>query len=288
MTWPLSLCTSCSPWLPVEQLMPVCAAAGITGLDVAVKAHRFDPAKPINCWANNAAVVDQDRLEERLPSLKAAFQQYGLSCRMLSSYTRSDQLAEAKRLAAAAVALNSPEVRIGVPVPQAGKASAQVQEARSNWRELAAIGKAHGIRFVLELHNRTITTGASGAMRVLEGLDPAHVGVIFDIANTAIEGNEPLPVAIELLGPYMTHVHVKDLVLQQSTLWHGCDYGMASLGHGSMRWAECLRILREKGYTGWLALENFADLDRGPTRLAEDAAWLRARIAESQIAQPAS
>jgi sugar phosphate isomerase/epimerase len=159
----------------------------------------------------------------------------------------------------------------------------QVAAARGHWRALAAIAGGAGIRFVLELHDRTITTGASGALRLLDGLDPAQVGVILDVGNAAMEGNEPLTLALELLGPYLAHVHVKDVSIRAGgTGWNGCETAIVPLGQGAIRWAECLRLLRAAGYAGWLAIENFTGLDQGPARLADDAAWLRARLAEAR------
>jgi sugar phosphate isomerase/epimerase len=156
-----------------------------------------------------------------------------------------------------------------------------VRATRDAWRGLAAIAAEHGIRFVLELHHRTITPGASSALRVLDGCDPAHVGVIYDVANTAIEGNEPMPLAIDLLGPYLAHVHIKDVAWQPAASWNGQDATFVPLGEGAMRWELCLAALRNAGYAGWLAIENFTELARGPERIAGDLAWLRARTQEA-------
>jgi sugar phosphate isomerase/epimerase len=284
MTWQLSLFTTCAPWLPLDELAPMCAAAGLAGLDLAIRDHAFDRAKPLNFWNNNAAIIDQRRLEELVPPAAAALRRHGLAVRMLNSYIQPSELDVANRLAAVAAQVGAPLVRVWSPAPRLGQTRAQVAEAQANWRELERIAAQHGIRFVLELHNNTITTGASGALRLIDGLDPKRVGVILDIANTAIEGNEPLPMAIDLLGPYVAHVHVKDLAIRPGNQWHGCTTEVTPLGLGHMRWTECLCILRNAGYQGWLAIENFTGLERGPARIAEDAAWLRARIEESRHA----
>lgn len=277
----ISLFTTCAPWLPLADLMPVAAAAGIAGLDLAVKPCAFDPAKPFNFWNNNAAMIDLARLEELVPPAAEAARAHGLSIRMLNSYLQPSDLADARRLAAMASRIGAPLVRIWSPAPKVGQCRAQVAQAQKDWRELAAIGAQHGVRMVLELHNNTITTGASGALRLIDGLDPAHVGVILDIGNMAIEGNEPLAMSVDLLGPYVAHVHVKDLTVRPGKRWDGCETAVAPLGQGGIRWTDCLRTLRAAGYAGWLAIENFTGIERGPARLAEDAAWLRARLAEA-------
>lgn len=283
-TWNLSLFTACAPWLPLSQLAPHCVSAGLQGFDLAVKSHAFDTAQPFNFWNNNAAVLPSQDLAARAAEASCILRQHGLKCRVLSSYIQPTELDEARRLAMAANSLQAPLVRIWSPRPEPGQARAQVAAAQAAWRELAAIADAYGVRFVLELHDHTITTGASGALRLLDGLDPARVGVILDIANAASEGNEPLALAVDLLGPYLAHVHVKDLAFRPGAAWNGLESGCVELGQGTIRWPLCLRILREAGYNGWLAIENFTGMERGPERIVADAAWLRATIEESHRA----
>jgi sugar phosphate isomerase/epimerase len=281
MTWQLSLFTACSPWLPLEELAPVCAAAGLAGLDLAVRDSDYDPARPLNFWNNNAASIDLRRLEDLLPPAVAMLHRHGLAVRVLSSYIQPSEVENACRLAAMAAQVGTPMVRVWSPKPRLGVCRAQVAAAQADWRVLERIAAQHGIRFVLELHDNTIATGASGALRLIDGLDPEHVGVILDVGNTVIQGNEPLPMAVDILGPYVAHVHVKDLAVLPGDQWHGCRTEAAPLGQGCMRWPTCLSILRNAGYQGWLAIENFTGLERGPARIAEDAAWLRACIEES-------
>jgi len=283
MTWPISLFTACSPWLPLDKLAPLAAAAGFQGLDLAVKPHRYDGSRPPCFWNNNAAVLDLDRLDEQVPQVAQILAQHGLECRVLCSYLQPTELAQARRLAMAAQILQAPLVRIWSPTPKPGQAAAQVATARGHWRELAAMAADHNSRFVLELHDGTITTGASGALRLLDACDPTRVGVILDVANTANQGNEPLDLAVDLLGPYLAHVHVKDLAWQPANTWNGLSSSYTDLGQGSIRWPACMRILRQAGYTGWMAVENFTGLERGPERIRDDLHWMQACITDSKL-----
>jgi sugar phosphate isomerase/epimerase len=282
--WNVSLFTACAPWLPLVELAPVCVAAGVLGLDLAVKPHAPDPSKPRNFWDNNAAVIPLQTLDASVRAAAEVLRRHGLSCRMLCSYLQPGDLADARRLASAAKVLGAPMVRIWSPRPEAGQARDQVRAARTSWSELAAIGADHGVRFVLELHDHTITSSVSAALRLLDGLPPEQVGVILDVANIAIQGNEPLALGIDLLGPYLAHVHVKDVVFRQGPGWNGQESVFVPLGQGTIRWPLCLKLLRESGYGGWLALENFTEVERGPPRIASDMAWLQGAIRESQHA----
>jgi len=284
MSWPLALATASAPWLAVPELAPRCAAAGLDGLELVVRDQAFDPLRPCDYWSNNAAVLPRNDLVGAAHAAATVLRAHDLTCPLVSSYVLPQDAGEARELAGAAAILGARLVRLWGPVPMPGQVKTQVAAARSAWRELARIAAGHEVRFVLELHDGSLASSASGGLRLLEGLDPQSVGVVLDIANTAVEGNEPLAWAVELLGPYLAHVHVKDISFSPGPGWNGQQARMAALGQGSMRWPACLRILRQAGYQGYLAIENFTGLELGPARIAADTAWLRTMISESEHA----
>jgi len=284
MNWPLALTTVTAPWLALAELAPRCAAAGLAGLELVVRDQAFDPGRPYDCWSNNAALLPRAGLTAAAQAAAALLQTHGLRCPVLSSYALPSDHSDARTLAGAAVILGARQVRMWGPTPRPGQIRSQLEEARSAWRELARIAADTPVRFVLELHNDSLAGSASAALRLLEHLDPTCVGVILDIANTASVGNEPLALAVELLGPYLAHVHVKDVAVAAGPAWNGQQCDIVALGQGSMRWPECLRILRQAGYQGWLSLENFTGIEQGPARIATDTAWLRSMISESEHA----
>jgi sugar phosphate isomerase/epimerase len=287
MDFPISLFTACAPWLPLAELAPRAAAAGCAGLDLACKATRFDPARAPGC-DNNPAVVPLAELPAQAPGIARLLAAHGLACPVLAGYAGVDDFAAARALALGARALGAPLVRLWTPAPAAGRVREQVAGLRAAWSGLAEIAAGEECRFVMETHEGTLATGASACLRLIDGLDPARVGVILDVANTVRDGTEALPVAIELLGPYLAHVHVKDVwVRTDGTLWNGLTTGFAPLGEGNLRWPAIIAALAAGGYRGWLALENFTGIERGPRRIGEDAAWLREQMARARTAQAA-
>jgi len=129
------------------------------------------------------------------------------------------------------------------------------------------------------LHHRTIVASASAALRLVDGLDPAHVGVIHDIGNLVIEGFEDPRYAFELLGPYLAHVHVKNVA------WHRTG----TRPDGSARWIEEWAPLREgqadlgaylaaltgHGYDGWVTVEDFSTVVPLEQRTQDNLNYLR-------------
>jgi sugar phosphate isomerase/epimerase len=276
MRHPISLFTACAPWLPLDELAPLAAAAGIGGIDLACKPHRYDPSRAPGFWDNNAAVLDLDRADVLAPAAARVLSDWRLKCPVLAGYASAGNTEVVRRLAAVARTIGSGMVRLWVDRPERGRIPAQFIAQRAAWREVARIAAGEGVRFVLETHDGTLATGASGALRLLDGIDSLHVGVIYDIANTVREGSEPLETALGLLGPYLAHVQVKDVWHRSGgTSWDGTATGFAPLGQGTLRWPTIIGTLDAAGYHGWLSIENFTGLDLGPSRIAQDASWLR-------------
>lgn len=276
----LCFCCSATPWLPVIDLLP--HAAGYDGIELAVKPGRFDPAQPPSFWGNNAALLDTATLEDAVPALADALAHQRLPCALLSSYHLAAETAVHRRLAAAARRLGCTRIRATVPAPATAFAS-QLAALRRDWRELAAIGAGEGVRFLLELHDQTATPSASAAMRVLEGLDPAAVGVIWDVANTCLEGNEAPALVLAILGPHLAHVHVKQrrYRMLETACGRGSHLAMDIVpltGPGDVPWGVLARLIAGSGYAGWWSLEDFTRLEAGPARLGVDLAWARASL----------
>ena len=121
----------------------------------------------------------------------------------------------------------------------------------------------HDVTVLVELHHRTIVASASAAMRLVDGLDPARVGVIHDIGNLVIEGHEDPLAAFQMLGPYLVHVHVKNVAWQAVASPHRTDPPLSGRRIGPR--------LRERpgrprglpaspctahGYDGWVTVED--------------------------------
>jgi sugar phosphate isomerase/epimerase len=283
----ICLTTACSPWLPLEQLIPILAQSGYDGVEVAYTQRRWDPEQPPNCWNNNAAVIDRTApVSEQLAAaagLKALATEHGMVIPCLGSYVLSSELEDLEQALAVAQACGASSMRVRVPWYPDGSQGASYNETlaatRSAYAWLSEQGRKIGVRSLIELHNNSICPTASAAMRVLEGLDPASVGVILDPGNYAHEGLERLPMVIDLLGPYLQHVHVKNATLAVSEatnpLGVKVDVQFCPLHEGIVDWPLLLQQLADNGYQGWLSVENFADVERGPARLADDAEQLR-------------
>jgi sugar phosphate isomerase/epimerase len=215
-----SVFTASTPeWTP-EEAVATLAAQGWDGIEWRIT-DQAEAAEP-GFWAGNNATIPLTGLEENLDRIATITRDAGLQFSGIGGYARCDNHDDVDRMLAATAALGAGQVRVttlplgtavrgnedpsGIPYPVLFEA------ARRDFEWVAERAAHHGVKALVELHHRTITASASSARRLLEGLDPKHVGVIHDLGNLLIEGQEDYLPAFELLGEYLAHIHVKNAV----------------------------------------------------------------------------
>ena len=104
------------------------------------------------------------------------------------------------------------------------------------------------------------------------------------------EGYEAYRLGLEMLGPYLAHVHVKNArwfpkkYLPDGTLeWH-CDAAPLRVGVADLR--ELIKALDAIGYDAWITLEDFSIEHPLDQRLEENIQYLRNILADVR-GQPA-
>ena len=162
-------------------------------------------------------------------------------------------LAAPARLApfvALAAELGAPHVRVFAPALRAGAE----ERAREGLRRAAELAAAHGVAVLVENSPGTIAPSTSHAHALVDGLRPEHVGVLYDPGNMVIEGHVDPRLAVAELGPYLRHVHVKNIAWRRvggEWIWRH-----ASLDAGLLDWRAVLAALRDSGYRFRLSLDH--------------------------------
>ncbi len=279
----MSITTTCTPWHRLSDLVPAIAAAGFTGIEPALGERHWDPQAAVAFWGNNPAMLDLHQAVDEAAALAQLLDQHHLHCPCLGSYALSSDAAGIDVAFGVAAILGSDAIRVRVPWYGPGASYAELlTSTRSCYRDLEVRAAASKTACLIELHDRSICPTASAAMRIVDGLDPDRVGVIFDPGNYTSEGLESIPMVIDLLGPYLRHVHVKDTAIMRlesardGLRWSGRP---AALGQGDLDWPWLIAALRAHGYAGWWSIENFTGIEDGPQRMRADAAWLRECLA---------
>lgn len=114
-------------------------------------------------------------------------------------------------------------------------------------RELAKLELA---QVWIETHNE-FATGKS-LRKLLDDINHPHVKVIWDIIHP-IEDEELPQETVDLLQDDIVHVHIKDGIKHPDSMMH--DYYYTRLGEGELPIVEIMKILSERGYSGYFSLE---------------------------------
>jgi len=264
-------------WSP-EEAARVLSAQGWDGVEWRV-IDQADADSP-GFWAGNRATWPLATLERDIPKIARITKDAGLEFSGLGGYARCDDHVSVERMLAATAALGAQRVRVTVPGVGESDYRDEFAAARGHFEWVAERAAAHGVKALVELHHRTLTASASSALRLIDGLDPEHVGVIHDLGNLLIEGQEDYLAAFQLLGPYRAHVHVKNVEwrprsipeAEGSVLW---DNHWATLRTGQADVRNYFDALREFGYDGWVACEDFSTELPLEERTRDNLAYLR-------------
>jgi sugar phosphate isomerase/epimerase len=280
-----SVFTASTPdWEP-EQAAQLLAAQGWDGIEWRITDQA--EALPPGFWAGNRSSWPLTGLEASVPEIARITAAAGLEFSGIGGYARCDDHDNVERMLAATAALGARQVRVTMPPLGSGDYRALFAGARTDLEWVATRAAEHGVKALVELHHRTITSSASAAIRLVDGLDPAAVGVIHDLGNLVIEGHEDFLAAFQMLGPYLAHVHVKN-ALWRASVDEGSDSSVtwqnewASLRDGQADVEAYFTALSDHGYDGWVTVEDFSTELPLAERTADNLAYLRgvrARVA---------
>jgi sugar phosphate isomerase/epimerase len=234
--------------IPLPQLCALLAEHGYSGVEWRV--HPEGHVSP-------ARVLDDARAAD------AAARRHGLESICLAGYRRTFEVEQIEAEIAAAAAIGCPHVRIWAP---AYRGDVPYQElfdgARRDLECVVRTAQERGVRAVLEIHFGTIVPSAGLMHRLISGLDPSGVGVIYDPDNFVKDGREHWQLGLELLGPYLAYVQFKNSAWVPGTDPSSSSTSMRwtvaamDLEEGLVDWPAFLGVLRRLGYDGYLSCED--------------------------------
>jgi sugar phosphate isomerase/epimerase len=273
-----SVFTASTPdWEPAE-IASVLAAQGWHGIEWRVTDQEDGPEPGF--WVGNRATWPLTGLEDCLPDIARITRDAGLAFSGVGGYAPCSDHPNVERLLAATATLGAQRLRITMPALGTGHYRDLFTATRSHLEWAAGRAAEHRVKILIELHHRTIVASASAAIRLVDGLNPAHVGVIHDLGNLLIEGHEDHLAAFQLLGPYLAHVHVKNLAWRErrhspdgTSRWH---WEWAPLREGQADLEAYFRALHTHGYDDWVTLEDFSTTTPLKERLRDNLAYVTA------------
>ena len=121
-------------------------------------------------------------------------------------------------------------------------------EAAATLDAMARVAAPHGVSVLVETHDDWIATDKLAS--VLDAAAEPNVGAIWDINHPYRHFGETPEQSWANLGRHVKYVHVKD-----SSVGPDGERVHALIGDGDVPIADCIRVIKEGGYDGWLAYE---------------------------------
>ncbi|MBM4079856.1 MAG: sugar phosphate isomerase/epimerase [Planctomycetes bacterium] len=272
----LSVYTLACPEFTFEQAAAKLVQHGIPGVEWRVgkvtKEITFDPRDPGRFWSSNRATIPQDDVENVAKRVAKITADHGLQASILAGAPQPTELDQIRREMAAAQTLGAFAVRVAAG-PVAADIVAAFDSSREAWEAVEDLARRTGVKALVEIHHGTLIPTASATRRFVQDRDPKHVGVLYDPGNMVWEGTERPDYALQMIRPWLAHVHVKNA----RAFIEGADerrclrfaYRWCSLRTGMVNWAAIVAALRKVGYDGFLSLEDFTPETQADAKLAD-------------------
>ncbi|MEJ3403717.1 sugar phosphate isomerase/epimerase family protein [Rathayibacter sp. YIM 133350] len=274
-----SVFTASTPEWEPAQAAQILAEQGWDGIEWRITDQ--SPADPPGFWAGNRATWPLAGLEGSLDEIARITRDAGLEFSGIGGYAQAARHEDVERMLAATAALGARQVRVTMPATGTGDYRDLFAATRADLEWASERAAALGVKVLVELHHRTITASASAALRLIDGLDPQSIGVIHDLGNLVIEGQEDALSAFQLLGPYLAHVHVKNVAwrptgekgFDRAAVW---AENWSPLREGQASVEAYFTALATHGYDGWVTAEDFSTALPLEERTRDNLAYLRA------------
>ena len=248
----LGLQTVCAADLEIDGVVALAKAQGLDGLELATGYPgkvRGEPDGPE--WHINTADLLASAERAALLARDAGLEIFSFATRIGAEQT--DQL---ESLCRAAQSIGCPNVRVGPGRydPELGFWGS-MDRVHRDLGAAVEVARQYGVKPVVELHDHTMADGVLACHEMVKPFSPRDVGIIFDVGNARVHGYQPWPEALDILLPHVTHVHAKDVAwVQEDGGWTSTFCGP---GEGLVEWAELIRLLAERGFDGYLTIEDY-------------------------------
>lgn len=229
------------------------AALGCSGLELAPFTLAADPATLDEAQAaalrgiaadHGLAICSLHWLLVQPEGLSLATPDAALHARTVSFLEGLIRFAQA--CGAAVLVHGSPQQRS----PQPGQSVADaLARCESGWARLAATAQAHGLVYCIEPLSRAETpvlNTLAEAAAVVDRIGSPALRTMFDLSAASQSESEA---AEQVLARYLASGHIAHVQLN--------DRNRRGPGQGDTPVAPVLRVLRDAGYAGWVAIEPF-------------------------------
>lgn len=274
------------PEFDLVETVSLLKSFGYDGVEWRIHSVPTDPNAAPDFWRSNKSTVAIETIVEKAEEVRKMTEDNGIEIFALGTYLNYKMVDDIKRCMEAAKIMGAGSIRVGVPKYNGSENYNDLfEEASEGFATVEDLAKDYGVRANIEIHPRNICCSASLAYKLVSEFDPDYIGVIHDAGNMITEGFENWQLGLELLGPYLSHLHVKNAgwsceeTESGEKVWRVVRTG---LREGCVSWRNVIAALNAVGYHGWMSLEDFSQGDT-KKKLADNIAYLKSLEAEIGI-----
>lgn len=234
----------------IDLSLEIQPAESIEALAVAIREHCESIGLPINAYTVSADFIDHENEVERLK--------------------KQVDIAE---LLGAKLLRHDVSWRRDIPWREI------IARVAGDVRAVTEYAAAKGIRTCTENHG-FVMQDSNRIEELIQTVNHPNYGWLVDMGNFLC-ADEPAIHALPIAAPYAFHAHAKDFLMKDEAPgdgWLITRNGKAIrgtvLGHGVVPIPDCIRILKENGYDGWLSLE-FEGMEDNLSAVKAGLAYLR-------------
>lgn len=221
--------------LPPRQIAETVATIGWQGIECPIRAKgQIEPARVA------------DELPPLIEALKAVHCEVLLAATDITSISQPHAEKVLRTLSQAGVR----RVRLGFWYYQPDQSpAARLAEIGPAVRDIAAACKELGLKAGIQNHSGAKYVGAPvwDIYSLIRDLDPASIGICFDIGHATLEGGLSWPIEAKLMEPFYTAVFVKDFLWTKGL--SGWKDQWCPLGEGMVN-RQFFQKLKSSGYAG--------------------------------------
>jgi sugar phosphate isomerase/epimerase len=183
---------------------------------------------------------------------------------------------------AGCAAAGVPVIRVMVGIGPEGYMATEAA-TQKQYDSLLPLAKKYGVTIGVQNHCDRFVCNAMGLRHLTEKYDPKQVGIVWDPAHNALNGEDP-DIALDMVSSHLRMVNLKNAYWKRTT---GPEAPCAKWQHywttgpdGLANWLRVAAELKARNYAGPICLTaEYADAEATDRLIAEDLAFARSLFA---------
>ena len=253
------------PQLDLEVQAELLQRLGFDGIEWRVRRVTDEQrAQAFSEWGAHKNDLTPENFLANAARMKKVAADHDLAISGIATGATANDLEQVKLLAEGAAACGAPFFRVWCPRSFDGTVSYRVlfDEAVEAFAKALDAIAGSGVKIIVETHGRTIHVSASLMHRLLSHWSPDRICCIFDPQNMVSDGFETTEIAVELLGPYLGHLHAGghkpvEKGRDEATGTVEWEWPGVPMAEGVYDFPRLLRKLKAVGYQGFISIEDF-------------------------------